>query len=71
MDPRRIEEEFKKRVEIAKRNAEKEALEFILKKLEDAERVKDFQSLLLRCSEIKKIITTRLGQIAVEMRALS
>ena len=71
MDPKRIEEEFKKRLEIAKRNAEKEALEFILKKLEDVEKVRDFQSLLLRCGEIKKIVTTRLGQIHAEMRALS
>ena len=71
MDPKRIEEEFKKRLEIAKRNAEKEALEFILKKLEDVEKVRDFQSLLLRCGEIKKIVTTRLGQIHAEMRTLS
>ena len=71
MDSRRIEEEFKKRLEIAKRNAEKEAFEFILKKLEDAEKIRDFQSLLLRCSEIKGIVTTRLGQIHTEIRALS
>jgi hypothetical protein len=71
MDPKRIEEEFKKRLEIAKRNAEKEALEFILKKLEGIDKIRDFQSLLLRCSEIRRIVTTRLGQIDVEIRALS
>lgn len=71
MDPKRIEEEFKKRLEIAKRHAEKEALEFILRKLEGAEKIRDFQSLLLRCSEIRMIITTRLGQIDAEIRALS
>jgi hypothetical protein len=71
MDPKRIEEEFKKRLEIAKRNAEKEALEFVLKKLEDAEKIRDFQSLLLRCGEIKRIVTTRLAQIHAEIRALS
>ncbi len=71
MDPKRIEEEFKKRLEIAKRNAEKEALEFILKKLEGTDRIRDFQSLLLRCSEIKKVVTTRLGQIDEEIRTLS
>jgi hypothetical protein len=71
MDPRRIEEEFKKRLEIAKRNAEKEAFEFILKKLEDVAKIRDFQSLLLRCNEIKRIVTTRLGQIDSEIRVLS
>lgn len=71
MDSKRIEEEFRKRVEIAKRNAEKEALEFVLKKVEDMERVRDFQSLLLRCREIKAVITTRLGQIRGEIRRLS
>jgi hypothetical protein len=71
MDPKRIEEEFKKRLEIAKMNAEKEALEFILKKLEDTGKVRDFQSLLLRCREIKAIIATRLGQIHAEIRRLS
>ena len=71
MDPKRIEEEFKKRLEIAKRNAEKEALEFILKKLEGAEKIRDFQSLLLHCGEIKRIVTTRLEQIHAEIRALS
>jgi len=71
MDPKRIEEEFKKRLEIAKRNAEREALEFILKKLKEAEKIRDFQSLLLRCSEIKGFVTTRLGQIHTEIRALS
>jgi len=68
MDPKRIEEEFRKRLEIAKRNAEKEALEFILKKLEDTEKTRDFQSLLLRCREIKATIATRLGQIKAETR---
>ncbi len=71
MDPKRIEEEFRKRVEIAKRNAEKEALEFILKKLEGMEKVRDFQSLLLRCREVKAVITTRLRQISGEIRRLS
>jgi|GEM_PF-1680364 len=71
MDPRRIEEEFKKRLEIAKRNAEREAFEFILKKLEDVAKIRDFQSLLLRCNEIKRIVTTRLGQIDAEIRVLS
>jgi hypothetical protein len=71
MDPRRIEEEYRKRLEIAKRNAEKEALEFILKKLEDTEKIRDFQSLLLRCREIKAIVATRLGQIKTEIRGLS
>ena len=71
MDPKRIEEGFKRRLEIAKMNAEKEALEFILKKLEDMDRVRDFQSLLLRCREIKGIIATRLGQIRAEIRRLS
>ncbi|UCD70499.1 MAG: hypothetical protein JSW70_05685 [Syntrophobacterales bacterium] len=70
MDAKKIEEEFRKRLEIAKRNAEKEALEFILKKLEDTERIRDFQSLLLRCREIKGIVTTRLGQIHAEIRGL-
>jgi len=68
MDPKRIEEEFRKRLEIAKRNAEKEALEFILKKLEDTEKTRDFQSLLLRCREIKATIATRLRQIKTETR---
>lgn len=71
MDPKRIEEGFKKRLEIAKRNAEKEALEYILRKLEDTDKIRDFQSLLLRCREIKAIITTRLGQIHAEIRRLS
>ncbi len=71
MDPKRIEEEFKKRLEIAKRNAEKEALEFILKKLEGAKKIRDFQSLLLHYGEIKRIVTTRLEQIHAEIRALS
>jgi hypothetical protein len=71
MDPKRIEEEFRKRLEIAKRNAEKEALEFILKKLKGAEKIRDFQSLLLRCSEMRRIVTTRLGQIEAEIKALS
>ena len=71
MDPKKIEEEFRKRLEIAKRNAEKEALEFVLKKLEDTEKTRDFQSLLLRCREIKAIVTTRLGQINAEIRGLS
>lgn len=71
MDPKRIEEGFKKRLEIAKMNAEKEALEFVLKKLEDTDKVRDFQSLLLRCREIKAIIATRLGQIHAEIRRLS
>lgn len=71
MDPKRIEQEFIKRLEIAKRNAEKEALEFILKKMEDTEKIRDFQSLLLRCREIKGIVATRLGQIRAEIRRLS
>jgi hypothetical protein len=71
MDPKRIEEEFKKRLEIAKRNSEKEALQFILKKLEGVEKMRDFQSLLLRCGEIRRTVTTRLGQIDAELRALS
>ena len=71
MDPKKIEEGFKKRLEIEKMNAEKEALEFILKKLEDADKIRDFQSLLLRCREIKAIIATRLGQIHAEIRRLS
>lgn len=71
MDPKRIEEVFKQRLEIAKMNAEKEALEFILKKLEDTDKARDFQSLLLRCREIKAIIATRLGQIHAEIRRLS
>ncbi len=71
MDPKRIEEEFKKRLEIAKRSAEKEALEFILKKLEGMDKIRDFQSLLLRCGEIRRIVTTRLGQIDAEIRTLS
>lgn len=71
MDPKKIEEEFKKRLEIAKRNAEKEALEFILKKLEGMDKIRDFQSLLLRCSEIRGIVSTRLGQIDAEIRTLS
>ncbi len=71
MDPKRIEEEFRKRLEIAERNAEKQALEFVLKKLEDMDKIRDFQSLLLRCKEIKAIIATRLGQIHVEIRRLS
>lgn len=71
MDPKRIEEEFRKRLEIAKRNAEKEALVFILKKLEGIDKIRDFQSLLLRCSEIRRIVTTRLRQIDGEIRALS
>jgi hypothetical protein len=71
MDPKRIEEGFKKRLEIEKMNAEKEALEFILKKLEDTDKIRDFQSLLLRCREIKAIIATRLGQIHAEIRRLS
>lgn len=71
MDPKRIEEGFKKRLEIEKMNAEKKALEFILKKLEDTDKIRDFQSLLLRCREIKAIIATRLGQIHAEIRRLS
>ena len=71
MDPKRIEEEFRKRLEIAKRNAEKQALEFVLKKLEDIEKIRDFQSLILRCRKIKAIISTRLGQIHAEIRRLS
>ena len=71
MDPKRIEEEFRKRLEIAERNAEKQALEFVLKKLEDMDKIRDFQSLLLRCKEIKAIIATRLGQIHAEIRRLS
>jgi hypothetical protein len=71
MDSKRIEQEYKKRLEIAKRNAEKETLEFILRKLEGTEKIRDFQSLLLRCSEMRMIITTRLGQIDAEIRALS
>lgn len=71
MDPKRIEEGFKKRLEIEKMNAEKQALEFILKKLEDTDKIRDFQSLLLRCREIKAIIATRLGQIHTEIRRLS
>jgi hypothetical protein len=71
MDPKKIEEGFKKRLEIEKMNAEKEALEFILKKLEDTDKIRDFQSLLLRCREIKAIIATRLGQIHAEIRRLS
>lgn len=71
MDPKRIEEHFKKRLEVAKKNAEKEALEFILRKLEDMEKVRDFQSLLLRCREMKETVTTRLRQIRTEIRALT
>ena len=71
MDPKKIEEGFKKRLEIEKMNAEKEALELILKKLEDTDKIRDFQSLLLRCREIKAIIATRLGQIHAEIRRLS
>ena len=71
MDPKRIKERFKKRLEIEKMNAEREALEFILKKLEDTDKIRDFQSLLLRCREIKAIIATRLGQIHAEIRRLS
>jgi len=71
MDPKRIEEEFRKRAEIAKRHAEREALEFVLKKVEDMERVRDLQSLLLPCREMKAIITTRLRQIREEIRRLS
>jgi hypothetical protein len=71
MDPKRIEEEYRKGLAIAKRNAEKEALEFILKKLEDLEKIRDFQSLILRCREIKAAISTRLGQINTEIRGLS
>jgi len=71
MDPKRIEQEFIKRLEIAKRNAEKEALEFILKKMEDTEKIRDFQSLLLRCREIKATVATRLGRIQTEIKGLS
>jgi hypothetical protein len=71
MDPKRIEEHFKKRLEVAKKNAEKEALEFILRKLEDMEKVRDFQSLLLRCREMKETVTTRLRQIQTEIRTLT
>jgi hypothetical protein len=71
MDPKRIKEGFKKRLEIEKMNAERDALEFILKKLEDTDKIRDFQSLLLRCREIKAIIATRLGQIHAEIRRLS
>jgi hypothetical protein len=71
MEPKRIEIHFKRRLELATKNTEKETLEFILRKLEDMEKVRDFQSLLLRCREMKQTVTTRLRQIQVEISALS
>lgn len=71
MEPKRIETHFKKRLEFATKNTEKETLEFILRKLEDMEKVRDFQSLLLRCREMKQTVTTRLRQIQTEIRTLS